>query len=386
MTLAEPTILRTESTADFLSTVPALVGFTARNSIIVIPFVGKRSRPALRLDLPRDEKPATARAIGDGLVRLATELSGADGIAVVIYTDQTFAAQHGTPHLLLWRGIRSRIHRADLALKEACCVAADGWVSYLEARRPSAGHPLTLITESSMALEANYLADGIPDVSSWKTLPEPDPATARRVADTARDLLMFGERVDAFGIVHDAPPDVLALAERIVATPTSELPPSVLAEIIATTDVPELRDALLAALAFGAEAGARSLERSLAMWERRERTGESYDDIARAEVAERGWDDDDLMFAGRSQQRPDQARVLAAIGALRQAAAHAPPHLRGGVLCVLAWMLWSRGLVSFADSMLDLAGEADPQLSMVNTLGMLFDTGYPGWALPGTRG
>jgi hypothetical protein len=385
MTVAEPTILRTTNVADFLSTVPALCGFTARNSIVVIPFVGKRSRSALRIDLPEKETTSVARDVGGTLVRSAKQLAGADGIAVVIYTDASFAKQHGTPHLQLWRGMKQRIERSGLDLKAACCVASDGWASYLDSPRPVGGHPLAEITESRTALEAKFLADELPDVTGWAELPPADSRTARLVADAAHDLLDYGDRVDAFGIARPVFPDPVELAERTLASPASELPPSTLAALVAMAHRPLLRDTLLIALAFGPEAGNRTFDAQLETLQRSRETGETFDEIARAEIAAGRSFDDDLMLAGRSEQLPDNHRVLAAIDALRRAAAHAPPSLRAGVLCVLSWMIWSRGILSAADRMRELAAAADPELRMVETLGWLIDSGYPGWAAAARR-
>jgi len=416
MTLVEPPVLRSTTTADFLAAVPALAGFTARNSIVVIPFAGSRTHGAMRMDLPPRATASVARAIGDAIPRLVAQLPGADGLAVVIYTDATFADHHGTPHLELWRGMQRRIVRSGLVLREACCVAADGWVSYLEPRRPVDGHPLSEITDTRMALEAAFHAGELPDITAWSTLPDADAELARRVATAADDLLFLGERLDSFGIAHTVDLDPVGLAERVRATPASELPVSVLTEIVATAQQPALRDVLLIALAFGRDAGERTAAQQRRALERQRATGETLDEIVAAEYADvvsaitEGADaggvgagagdagsvdadagnagapttteryDDALLMLGRSRRRPDHDALLTAIKALRRAASHAPRQLRAGTLCILTWMLWARGTLSAADRMHELAAEADPELRMVETLGWLLASGAPRWA------
>ena len=286
MTLAEPPVLRSTTTADFLAAVPALAGFTARNSIVVIPFAGSRTHGAMRMDLPPRETASVARAIGDAIPRLVAQLPGVDGLALVIYTDATFAERHGTPHLELWRGMQRRILRSGLVLREACCVAADGWVSYLEPRRPVDGHPLSEITGTRMALEAAFHAGALPDITAWSTLPDADAEVARRVTTAADDLLFSGERLDSFGVAHTVDLDPVGLAERVRATPASELPASALAEIVATAAQPALRDVLLVALAFGRDAGERTAAQQQRALERQRATGETFDEIVAAENAD----------------------------------------------------------------------------------------------------
>jgi hypothetical protein len=392
MTIAEPTILRPTSAADFLATVPAMTGFTARNSVVVIPFVGKRSSGAFRMDLPTSTRTSDLRAIGAWIVTTLGELpsaSGApvDGVAVVIYTDASFAERHGTPHLELWRAIESKLRRSGLALKEAGCVASDGWASYLDPRRPWQGHPLSEITESRAALEAAFHVDRIPDVSGWGALPSADPELARRVAAGITELLLHGDRADAFGIPREVDLDPVELAERFIAAAGSgaTIGPGALAEFTLLAETPATRDVLLFTLAGGRERGEATMRYQLESIDRRARTGESLDEIARRQLAETPPSDDDLFLIGRSRVRPDGARLDAAIEVLRHAAAHAPASRRAGTLCILTWMLWARGSASAATRMRELAAACDPRLSMVETLGWLLESGYPAWAFHADR-
>ena len=378
MPTAEPHILRASTRADFLASVPAICGFTARNSVVVVPFAGKQGRGAFRFDLPIDDRTATTAALAKSIPEFVRRMPGTDGVAVIVYTDGTFAERRGTPHLELWRAIRPRLRKAGFAVKEAAVVAADGWASYLDPGRPLGGRPLDEITGSRMALEAAYHVDRIADLDAWSSLPDPDPRIAQHVATAIDDLVYFGERLDAFGVAHPYTPDPVSLAERMLSTPAHELGIDTLAEIIVTCDAPALRDVLLIALAGGRERGENALRFQLDAYERQAATGESFDEQALADIGKRP-DDDDLIMVGRSRFRPNAKHLQASIEALRRAAAHAPRPRRAGPLCVLAWMLWARGLMSPASQMQALAYGCDPDLRMVETIEWLLSSGPPEW-------
>ncbi len=385
MTLAEPTILRSSTAADLLASIPAICGFTARNSIVVIPFTGKRSRGAMRMDLPRASTTSSFRAIAQTIIDLLQQMPDCDELAYVVYTDDSFASRRGIPHLDLWRALAPRLRRTGMQLKEAACVASDGWASYLDPGRPVGGHPLSEIIESRMALEAAFVSDEIHDIASWNELPAADSRIARLVAQAEADLGYLGVRIDAFGLEHEVGPDPVGLAEQMLKAPPAQLGAQLLAEIITTAHVPAHRDVLLHALAGGRELGEATLERSLESIRAREETGAGFDEQALRRIASGEQHDDELFMIGRSQRRPDPERLTRAIEVLRRVAAHAPRRRRAGTLCVLTWMLWARGSLTAAHHMRELARDCDPELRMVETLGWLLDSGMPQWAFQATR-
>ncbi len=80
------TVLRASDSAQFLSIVPALAGFTPRESIALLPFHGTRSDGAMRLDLPDAAVPVLHYAAA--AVELVVRVPGTDAVAVVVYTDE----------------------------------------------------------------------------------------------------------------------------------------------------------------------------------------------------------------------------------------------------------------------------------------------------------
>jgi hypothetical protein len=91
--------------------------------------------------------------------------------------------------------------------------------------------------------------------------------------------------------------------------------------------------------------------------------------------------DDGVLMMGRSTQHPDPARLRHATEARRRACAHAPPPCRGSAVRILTWTLWALGLRAAAAYLHRLAAEMDPQLRIVDTLGMLLASGPPQWVL-----
>ncbi len=388
MTIAEPPVLRPTSAADFFATVPAITGFTARNSVVVLPFVGKRSRGAFRMDLPRSTRRSDLGAIGSWIVTTLgklPEVTGVDvdGVAIVVYTDASFAEQNGIPHLEVWRAIASKLRRSGFALKEAGCIASDGWASYLDTQRPREGRPLSEITESRGALEAAFQVGIVPDASGWGELPPVDTELSRRVALAVNELLVHGDRTDSFGLVRAVAFDPVVLAERLVTAARSgtTIGAGALAELSVIAHTPALRDVLLIAMASGFEHGEVALQQQAEWFEPQAASGMSAKAFAAQRLDNRAPSDDDLFLVGRSRRRPVEERVIASIDVLRRAAAAAPRSHRAGTLCVLTWMLWSHGFLSAATRMHALAAECDPHLTMVETLGWLLDSGYPAWNL-----
>ena len=174
-------MLRCENTADFLAALPRLVGFTASHSLFVVLFAGSRAGSAIRIDLPESERPAdTARYLDALCGQLAAlRASHGDGApAVVISSATRFSEAGGHP----WRRLALRLERRLAAeghtVRELCCIAPDGWVSYLDPAAPPLGRPLTEIAESPLSG-----IEEVPDLGRLGALPAPTAAERQAVAD-----------------------------------------------------------------------------------------------------------------------------------------------------------------------------------------------------------
>ncbi|QBE48209.1 DUF4192 family protein [Leucobacter triazinivorans] len=191
-----PEVIRCRSTADFLAALPQLVGFTAVNSIFVVFFSGSRAGRAMRIDLPASDDPGDSVGLIELICDAVRDLGATEGTpsapAIVVSSEQTFAETGGPP----WRGLAERLERrlrgVGLAPRELCCIAPDGWVSYLDPAPPRRGRPLGEIAESPIALEARLRGDTQPALSDLGAIPEPDPVRRAEVATALARIAPFG--------------------------------------------------------------------------------------------------------------------------------------------------------------------------------------------------
>lgn len=219
------TVLRCSSTADFLAALPRLVGFTAPDSLFVVLFSGKRSESTLRIDLPESDDPRAVSYFISQVVELlehAGKQFDASSPAVVITSSTTFADAEGQPWRALARGLKRRLERRRIYLRELCCVAPDGWVSFLDPAAPRFGRPLSEISTSKHAVFGpEQTLDGLGE------FPEPAPhdyaAVQAALQDPARlvpsrtidELVTRIYEVGIDALLHDGAPPHNAQAALI---------------------------------------------------------------------------------------------------------------------------------------------------------------------------
>ena len=191
----QPEVLRCRSTADFLAALPQLVGFTALDSVFVVFFSGKRAGRAMRVDLPPSDTPSDSVVLLELICDALHDLGSTQGVvsapAIVISSGQTFAEAGGPPWRRFARRLERRLRREGLRPRELCCIAPDGWVSYLDPAAPVGGRPLSEIDESPIALEARLRGDASPTLSELGTIPEADPVSRAAVEAALGELAPF---------------------------------------------------------------------------------------------------------------------------------------------------------------------------------------------------
>lgn len=191
----DPRIISCKTSADLLAALPQLTGYTADDSVFVLLFDGKRAGGCFRIDLPPSEDDPRAADLPEAICEVLADLGDLHGTtsapAIVITSTQTFAGSGGAP----WRGLASRIERAlherGAGVRDLCCLAADGWISYLDPDAPAAGRPLGEISENPIALEAGVNGRLVPDLSMIGRIPEPNRARAASVAAALEALPPF---------------------------------------------------------------------------------------------------------------------------------------------------------------------------------------------------
>jgi hypothetical protein len=323
-------VLHAETDADLLAMVPRLSGYTARESLVCLAFSGTRAARAFRLALPSRQHSADRRELAASVIATCRALRGVGAVALVVYTDRTFDAEHGIPLDDLAEEVARRVHRSGLHILGCFCVAADGWGDYLAPRSREA-RPLSDIATSPMA------DPGIPSIEGLEALETADPELARAVALALDELDELGD---------DLPDPCTWMESRGDARRADA---AELAELVALAQWPDGCPSLLLHAAFGPDVPHEV----------------DADELSR-------------MFCGGGVRRPDADRVRAAIALVGRAAVHAPAELRPPLLCMLAWLSWSLGLSSVAMRRLDEAVALDPSFGPAASIRVLTEV-LPEW-------
>jgi len=201
------TVVKTHRPEDFLALVPQLAGFRPRNSIIIVAFRGNRTCAALRFNVPEAETEADSDAaagadsgenptagsdtdagrgygtVAGRLVGILCKVRGADAVVPVVYTDERFAGAASIPHAGFVEALVDRARTAGFLVRDALCVAEDGWASYLDENSPPGGRPLAAIESSSVnGTIPRELRKELGPVDAGSELPTVDLATKERVA------------------------------------------------------------------------------------------------------------------------------------------------------------------------------------------------------------
>lgn len=367
------TIIHAAQPAELLGLIPALAGFTPRRSVVLLPFHGRRTHGAMRMDLPDPDTDPDAFA--EAGLRTLLQVGGVDAIAVAVYTDdapQPVPDGVLLPHLFLVEALLDVASDAGLRIVDALCVTPEGWGDYLDDE--PAVRPLGEIP-------APPPVPGVGDISgdqhAGAQLPPADLVQRERVGRALSDLDAVLERHRLGRARTDAAESPLALA--VACSVLDDLPAFVedLLDSPADDDVygcaallwclsrPVLRDAILVQWATDEEFGCRALDAQLEF----SASGEGIPDA----VGE--------VFLGRGP-RPDPDRLECALQVVRFAAARAPKHAKAGALTAAGWLAWALGRSSHAGHYIDEALEIEPGHGMASLIStMLAAAVLPEWAL-----
>ena len=365
-------IVKAADAAQFLSLVPRMLGYAPRRSLVIIPFAGKRSLGAMRVDLPSD--PDTRDAAAATFIGMVCRIPSADALTAVVYSDDRFEGGD-PPEEALARGILRSADACGLRVADALCVAADGWASYLDKTRPARARPLTAL--SLPPAEAVGLPAPAGDQWSGAELPHADLAEKERVAHALRSLgdafdLLCGpeserseheRRIDpaALAAVCDLD-DLPSLFEDALEWDPGALEPYEAAALVWCLARPALRDIALVQWCGDHDDGEEAFAAQL-RWEE----GEEYP----AHLAMHMW--------GEGAQ-PDADRLDRALELSRRAAAVAPKSVRAGALATCAWLSWARGRSTHADQYAQRACELEPEHGLAEIVRSFVLAGHlPDW-------
>jgi hypothetical protein len=401
-TALSPAVIRAESSADFLALLPALTGYTVKNSLLVVLFSGNRSFGALRFDLPPHDNPRAGNELATAIATALRQLVRVDGVAFAIVTDQNSAdlqctdlssinqhsisgcsSEHdGLPWRHLARRLERRIARTGLVLRDSCCVAADGWVSYLTPPPGGAMRPLSEIEQSLAGLEASLITDEpIVGLEQMGELPKPDverAAAVRHILDESRS------RPKASSFIG---PRFSALITRPGALATAK-------------DCARLANAA-ASLSGWLRLACAALESSVGdvspLGQRdNEHAGLFNEAIDVADCLDRGGVLEDQFRATQAfgpmehalvsfaRVQPDRDRCHRAIMLLSEITANLPRAHQVGLRCLIAWLWWWTGLASVAARHVQDALQIDPESGIATMMERVIDHGMiPPWVHAG---
>ncbi len=376
-------IVKAKNAADFLALVPYLLGFHPQDSIVLVAFCGNRTRGALRFDLPKTDAALACKRIATTMIGMLCKLPEVDALVPVVFTDDRFALP--IPHRPFLDAVIHRAESAGFLVRDALCVASDGWGDYLDADTPHTGHPLDEISASDIGERVPSGARGalgkLGAVTDGAVIPVVDLGTAERVArlmlqyhDAARtsvaDSVELGQLGLAFGSDDPLPVFPLPrLIELAVHLDPARIEDRDAALLLWFLQRPVSRNALMLQFAFGPAAGFRVL------------FGEQLID-----GDGRGVRGSAALVFGEGP-RPDPMRITAGIAVLTAVTARAPRSARPAPLCVLAWLHWALGRGSVAGILAEQALTIDPDYGFARLLLGMLDAGrLPEWAFEsGTR-
>ncbi len=385
---SEPTILKSVTGADFLATLPALAGYTAKRSLLVVPFLAKRTMGVIRVDLPQHDAEDDHAKIGSLVIGMLSRLRDCDGAALVMYVDETFPVA-----FLAWDALRlhldERLEDAGFAIKDAFCVAPDGWASWYEPNAPDDGHPLAEIAESPLAAKAAEIAreDDLHDFEADASLPDPDPTLQKLLTAAVVDLVEYGIERTPLGLDEPAKrPDGVEFVEKLLAVEPDSATVPMLAHLIDFCGTPAARDQLTVQIAFGVKIGRKAAKFNARMHALQAKTGLSMDELVEREMKAGRLPSEPMteLLLGDTNRIPSAARMKHAIAVLRRAIANVDPVDRPGPLCVLAWLYWGLGRSSIANRVILDALAIDPSHGMAQLYAALLQSGkLPEWVFTG---
>ncbi|GAA3777057.1 hypothetical protein GCM10022240_30610 [Microbacterium kribbense] len=362
------TILRTTTAAQFLALLPAMLGCTPTRSLVLVPFAHSRSVGAMRVDLADDGQVDQLASTCIGMV---CRLADVDELTAVVYTDQPLRSGDDEPaHARLAQALAQRADACGLHLRDALCVAADAWGSYLDPECPPAGHDLAeLVPDARAPVPPGDQHSGVelPEVAAEAIA---QTATALEGLDAAVAAIRFGDatpgpaRIDPRALVAACRlDDMPALFEEALGQDPADLDAFTAALLVWTLSRPATRDVALIQWSDDQDAGDAALQAQLD-WE----DGAEYP----PDLGERMWGDG---------ARPDPDRLRAALELTRHVAARAPAARRAGPLSMCGWLAWALGRSTHAAGYAQSALECEPGHGLAEIVLSLTAAGHlPAWA------
>lgn len=403
-------VLRAASPEDVLAFVPHCLGFVPRRSLVLLTLAGHRLGATLRVDLPAgpaDAGPGSGTRRGGEVMggragerssaaaysdRICTLLSGdpeADGVLLVVYTDEPWPPGTPAPYAWLVGRLRTDLSRLGMELRDGWLSGNGHWRDYFCASAdccPWPGYPLEAVSGSRLNAELVFRgsayapslqsAVGLPGVrgaapasdgSLRSAAADPDPVTSRSLAANRRRYAGRWTLPEHF-------PGVLEAWDRCFQGTRSAEGDGLL---LASLESKPVRDAVLVLAAMGlttAVSGSRHwLDTGGDPGTGPE--GGPRDLTAEAGQVFRG------VLIGDGGQVPDWNSLDRAHDAFTSLLRIASGEPAAALLTLLGWLEWARGRSSRADVCLSEALAVCPEYRLARLLQALLLRGaLPDWA------
>ncbi|HEY0259028.1 MAG TPA: DUF4192 domain-containing protein [Lacisediminihabitans sp.] len=361
-----PTVIKATGHADVLAMLPHLLGFVPRDSLVLLPFRGRRTCGVLRLDLP-PASPAAQKRLVTYAIGTICKIPAVDAVLPVIYTSAEFGETTTIPEAEFAKVVTRRIRQSGFELRDALCVAGDGWACYLDSVTPVGGHPLTEIADSAAVKEVpEPLLARSSDTEGPERIPDADPVTKEK---TARALARYRRFMDGLYARDVVPPELEPLGDFPLFLEEAlhwhdENVERYGALLLFVVQAPPLRDLAMLLWASDLRLGDR-------LFEETQRTVGDIDAFD-ADLA------DLLLGIG---PRPDPDRIERGIRLMRRLTAWVDTTERLAPLCMLGWLNWALGRSSLASRYIAEARSIDPGYGMAELLDTMLANGLlPDWA------
>ncbi|WP_054687463.1 DUF4192 family protein [Microbacterium sp. No. 7] len=324
------TIHKATGAGDFLTAVPAMLGYRPTESVVAVPFAGTRTIGAMRFDVPAVENAGSFAAVAMGLL---CKVENATGVALIVYGEREQAEAVGS-------AIAMQADMCGMQMIDRLYVAGDAWGRIgedgTEALPETPAHLAAMLTAS--------------DQRAGATLPTVDEALAAQVAEALPTDLPVALAM--------AGGDLLDAIEQALSWDGSDLEAGAVALLSAMLNRPATRDIALVQWAHGFAAGESALDAQIG-WEQ----GEKYP----AHLARVMWGEG---------PRPDPKRLDAALTACRYVAALSPEEAQVGPLAAAAWLSWALGRSTHADAYARRALAIDSEHGLSQIVRTFVDAGH----------
>lgn len=339
---------------DVIAYIPHALGFHPQKSMVLLLIVGNRLEATLRVDLPSEIHPSDRKQWTAQVLQLLRKLPQVSSAVAVVYAPDNLLLGERIPYQDMMDELESDLEGQHIRLSQAWCLwRQQGWdyehgdvqQSFSRSIGELADTNLTLVLAGSAPLAQPWDGSGIP---TW-----PNAEQIRALSqDVQSDLL---DSLDSWAELLDL--------DSCEASARLHDDPQFAAQILAGLDIRLVRDVLPYLAGVGPHQTVE-IVRHLASG----KEGRPVQPLA------------DFLL-GRGWQSPDWQRLERLWELCRDLLGVAVQQHRHALICLLAWIEWSRGRGSMAVTLLDQTLKENPDYRLAHLLRELMNRGaMPEWA------